>query len=96
VLLPVAVEQTDGVAVGNAYDSALENFRPDGRAGKSKKEWEERSHPGCGSSKVTVLGDASPITMTSKYLTVLSNLWTSVHRLDYLPRRTMSRTCPTA
>ena len=48
--------------------------------------------PGPGDAYTSVCSEISRASSTStpRYLTVLSNLWTSGHRLDYLPRRTMS------
>jgi hypothetical protein len=43
-LLPVAVEQRERIAVCNGHDSALENLSPDGGAGESEKNQEQRAH----------------------------------------------------
>jgi hypothetical protein len=43
VLLPIAVEQRDRVAVSDSHHPALDNFTPDGEARDGEKDKELRS-----------------------------------------------------
>jgi hypothetical protein len=77
VLLPVAVEQSDGLAVSNANDPSLQEFGPDGGAEGREKEQEQRGHTSFRSLQYVSHRRHITIIMLSRYLTAVLPLLNS-------------------